>query len=1023
MGNITGAPGEYGLVTFDCGRRAAYVNGIRVPGRRDGPVWDVGLDLNMADISAVEVYPRPAVLPIEYNGLGVCAVTLVWPGWSRAVLPSRRTFPRVPGSIIRLRTTASSAPRRPPHAPPSSMAPSPDGNATNAPRSSAERTPGKDFIRTIVERHLEEGTYDGVVTRFPPEPNGYLHIGHAKSICLNFGLAQEYGGRCHLRYDDTNPLTEEEAYARSMREDVRWLGFDWGEHLYYASDYFEKLYEYAVVLIEKGLAYVDSQSEEEIRAARGSVTEPGTKSPYRERSVEENLDLFRRMRAGEFEDGEHVLRAKIDMAHPNMIMRDPVFYRILHAEHYRTGDDWCIYPLYDFAHCLEDAIEDITHSTCTLEFDNNREIYDWILDHVGFEEPRPHQYEFARLNLEYTVLSKRKLIRLVREGHVEGWDDPRMPTIAGMRRRGIPPEAIRTLSEMAGVTKVESRLDFGKLEYAIRDALNPVAPRVLAVLRPLKVVLENVPEDHDETLEGDYYPRDIDREGTRPLPFGREIWIERGDFSDDPPKGWKRLAPGRSVRLRHGYVITLDDDASKVVRDDDGEVVELRCRIHPDSLGRNPDDVKVSGVLHWVAQREALSCTVRLVDRLFGVPNPDLVPEGKDFTHNLNPESMEVVEGAVIEPSVAGDDPETRYQFERIGYFRRDPELSGGPGSSSGPGPSGEPAPSRGEGPSSAPGSSTDALVFNRIVSLRDSWSARRAAEAAKEEERDDLPGPRAEGVVPEGRAKTIAGGGDAAIAGTAANGDAPAAAAGPRDRISDERRAARDADPALRARFERYQGELGLSLDDADVLTASHEAADFFEEALEGAGYGSTERADVGEATGNVSAETSEATDAATGGVSAETSAEGGGGHGDHEVAEAVAAWVVNEVRREVKDRPIAELPFSGRDVGRLVRMVLDDRVSRIAAKEVFEAMVAEGARPEEVVRARGLEKVRDAAVLEPIVERLLDDHPGKVEAYRDGKTGLAGFFVGQVMRETGGSADPKLAKEIIERRLQEDG
>ena len=397
-------------------------------------------------------------------------------------------------------------------------------------------TSGRDFVRQIIDRHEEEGRYDEIVTRFPPEPNGFLHIGHAKSICLNFGLAREYGGRCHLRFDDTNPLTEDEAYVRAIQRDVAWLGFDWGDHLYFASDYFERMFEVAEGLIRDGKAYVDSSSEEEIREARGTVTEAGRPTAFRDRSVEENMDLFRRMRAGEFPDGAHVLRAKIDLASPNMIMRDPVLYRIRHASHPRQGDDWCIYPLYDFAHCLEDAFEGISHSLCTLEFDNNREIYDWILDEAGFQEPRTHQYEFARLNVDYTVLSKRKLIRLVEEGHVDGWDDPRLPTIAGLRRRGVPAAAVRLFCDMVGVAKANSTIDVGKLEYAIRDTLNPVSPRYMAVMRPLKVTLTNWPEGHGETIQAPIFP-DRDDGPTRSLNLGRELWIEADDFIEVPPKG------------------------------------------------------------------------------------------------------------------------------------------------------------------------------------------------------------------------------------------------------------------------------------------------------------------------------------------------------------------------------------------------------------------------------------------------------------------------------------------------------
>ncbi len=532
-----------------------------------------------------------------------------------------------------------------------------------------------------------------VVTRFPPEPNGYLHIGHAKSCCLNFGIARENGGGvCHLRFDDTNPETEDIRYVESIKQDVRWLGFDWGDRLFHASDYFEQLYQFAVALIEAGKAYVDSLSEEEIRQYRGTVTEPGRESPYRDRSVEENLDLFQRMRAGEFADGAHVLRAKIDMAHPNMLMRDPVLYRIRHASHYRQGDDWCIYPLYDFTHCLSDAIENITHSLCTLEFKDNRALYDWVLDAVGIEPPRPEQTEFARLNLDYTVLSKRRLVRLVEEGHVSGWDDPRMPTIAGLRRRGVTPEAIRNFCDMIGVARSESRVDIAKLEHAIRDDLNMQVPRVLCVLRPLKLVIVNYPEDQVEELDAPYYPRDVPKEGTRKVPFSRVLYIEREDFREEPPKKFFRLAPGREVRLRYAYLITCVD----VVKDPDtGDVTEVHCTYDPETRGgTTPDGRKVRGTVHWVSAAHSLPAEVRLYDRLFREPNPDDVEEGEDFTGYLNPESVVALADSRIEPSVADDPAGTRYQFERQGYFCSD-VVDSRPG----------------------------ALVFNRTVALRDTWA------------------------------------------------------------------------------------------------------------------------------------------------------------------------------------------------------------------------------------------------------------------------------------------------------------
>jgi glutaminyl-tRNA synthetase len=558
----------------------------------------------------------------------------------------------------------------------------------------------KDFLRTKIEEDIRTGKYDGrVATRFPPEPNGYLHIGHAKSICLNFGVAEEYGGTCNLRYDDTNPDTATQEFVDSIQADIRWLGFDWEDRLYFASDYFEQFYEWAEQLVRDGLAYVDSSSEEEIRELRGTVTEPGRPSPFRDRTPDENLDLLRRMRAGEFPNGAHVLRAKIDMAHPNMVMRDPLLLRIRHSPHYRRGDDWCVYPMYDYAHCLEDAIENITHSFCTLEFRNNREIYDWVLDAVGIPKPRTEQTEFARLEMDYTVLSKRRLIRLVNEGHVAGWDDPRMPTIAGIRRRGVTPEAVRALCDKVGVADVRSRTDYALFEYAIRDDLNWRSPRRLAVLDPLKVVITDYPEEREEWIDAPSFPRDVGKEGSRPMPFSRELWIERSDFMENPPRKFHRLAPGREVRLRHAYVIRCDE----VVKDPEtGEVTELRCSHDAATMNSNPaDGRKIRGTIHWVSAAHALPAEVRLYDRLFSVPDPDEgLGEDEDFTRNLNPDSLVVVNPARVEPSLGEDPPGSRYQFERLGYFVSDPMDS-------------------------APG----ALVFNRTVTLRDSW-ARIAARA-----------------------------------------------------------------------------------------------------------------------------------------------------------------------------------------------------------------------------------------------------------------------------------------------------
>jgi glutaminyl-tRNA synthetase len=558
--------------------------------------------------------------------------------------------------------------------------PSPDA----APSPDAPR----DFIREMVEEDARTGRFGRqIATRFPPEPNGYPHIGHVKSICLNFGIAREFGGRCNLRFDDTNPETEDIRYVEAIKNDIRWLGFEWDAELY-ASDYFGKLYEFAELLVKKGKAYVDSQTTDEIREGRGTVTAAGRNSPYRERPVEENLDLLRRMKAGEFPDGAHVLRAKIDMAHPNMIMRDPVLLRIRHAHHYRQGDEWALYPLYDFAHPLSDAIEGITHSLCTLEFKDNNDIYKWLVHECGFDHP-PEQTEFSRLELEYTVVSKRKLLRLVNAKAVAGWDDPRMPTVSGLRRRGVTPEALRDFAITAGVTRKPQRTELATLEHAIRNDLNMRVPRVMCVVNPLKVVLTNYPEGQVEELEASYYPHDVPKTGARMVPFSRELYIERDDFMEDPPKKFFRLAPGREVRLRYGYFITC----TEVVKDASGEIVELRCTYDPATRGGDaPDGRKVQGTIHWVSAPQALDVTLRLYDRLFTEPNPDA--SDRDILELVNPESLIVVKHARIEPSVAKDPVGSRYQFERTAYFISDPVDS-------------------------APG----ALVFNRTVTLRDTWA------------------------------------------------------------------------------------------------------------------------------------------------------------------------------------------------------------------------------------------------------------------------------------------------------------
>ena len=542
-----------------------------------------------------------------------------------------------------------------------------------------------DFIREIVRSDLASGTHAAIVTRFPPEPNGYLHIGHAKSICLNFGIADEFGGRCHLRFDDTNPVKEELEYIRSIEEDVRWLGFDWGDNLFHASDNFEQLYEWAEHLIKAGDAYVDDLSAEEIRAHRGTLTEPGTESPYRNRSIDENLELFRGMRNGDYPDGARVLRAKIDMAAGNINLRDPVLYRILHAEHPRTGDAWCIYPTYDFAHGQSDAVEHITHSLCTLEFEAHRPLYDWLVEHLPVPST-PRQIEFARFNLTYTVLSKRRLLKLVEGGRVDGWDDPRMPTLSGLRRRGYPAAAIRDCAERSGVAKRDSVVDLAFLEHCVRTELNQTSERRMGVLRPLKVVIENFPEDQVDELEAVNNPEDA-AAGTRLVPFSRELFIERDDFMEDPPKKFFRLAPGREVRLRYAYFITCRE----VVKNADGEVVELRCTYDPETRGGDaPDGRKVKATLHWVSAPHAACAEVRLYDTLFSSPDPGA--DG-DFLDDVNPDSLEVISDARLEPSLASLSPGDRVQFERLGYFCVDPD------------------------------STPERPVFNRTVTLRDTWA------------------------------------------------------------------------------------------------------------------------------------------------------------------------------------------------------------------------------------------------------------------------------------------------------------
>ena len=746
---------------------------------------------------------------------------------------------------------------------------------------SSKTTPGatgQDFIRAMVAEDRETDKFGGrVVTRFPPEPNGFLHIGHAKSICLNFGVAEEFGGVCHLRFDDTNPETEDLRYVEAIIKDVKWLGFDWADHLYFASDYFEQMYQFAVHLIKTGKAYVDSSTEEEIREARGTVMEPGKPTRFRDRSVAENLDLFTRMRAGEFPDGAHVLRGKIDLTSNNMLMRDPILYRIRHAHHYRTRGHWCVYPLYDYAHPIEDALECVTHSLCTLEFENNRELYDWVVENIPVD-CRPEQTEFARLELDYTVVSKRKLLQLVNDGFVTGWDDPRMPTLAGFRRRGVTPEAIRAFAEMVGVTKANSRVDIGKLEFAIREDLNQRVPRVLCVLKPLRVVLTNYPADQVEQLEASYFPHDVPLKGSRMLPFSREILIDRDDFMENPPKGYFRLSPGAEVRLRYGYIIKCE----KVIKDAAGNVTELHCSYDPATRGGSSGDGRaVKGTIHWVSASDALPCTVRLYDRLFSAPDPE---QGEDFRQFLNPESLVVMTDARIEPSVRSDPPGSKYQFERVGYFCSDPVES-----------------------------SPDNLVFNRTVTLRDSW--------AKQVE----PARKSEGRPERSAGKT-----------TAAPSPAPV-------HISEQDLIARD--PALQHMYE--------------VAIATWDQPD------------------------------------------------------------AIAKYMINELPRELKDRSIDQLKFTGRELAKLVELIETNVITGAAGKDVLATMASEGGDPREIVEREGLRQITDAATIEPFIDDVLEANPDKVSAFKSGRSGLMGFFVGQVMAKTGGRANPELVKRTLADRL----
>lgn len=760
-------------------------------------------------------------------------------------------------------------------------------------------TQGRNFIRAMIERDLETAKYNGkVTTRFPPEPNGYLHIGHAKSICLNFGLAQKYNGHCHLRFDDTNPVKEDTEYVDSIQDDVRWLGFEWGENLFFASDYFEKMYEYALQLIKEGKAYVCSLKEDEIREYRGTVKEDGKHSPYRSRSVEENLSLFERMRAGEFKDGEHVLRAKGDMAAANMKLRDPLLYRIRHDHHHRTGDKWCIYPMYDYAHCLSDSIEGITHSICTLEFENNRDLYNWFLHEVSAPKPRPEQTEFARLSLTYTVMSKRKLLELVQDNLVSGWDDPRMPTIAGMRRRGYTAEALRDFCERIGVAKANSLVDVAQLEYSVRDDLNHRSPRVMCVLDPIKVVIENYPEDKVEMLEAPYWPHDIPKEGTRDVPLTREVLIERDDFMENPPKKFYRLSPGNEVRLRYSYVIRCNE----VIKNDAGEVIEIRCSYDPETLGKNPEGRKVRGAIHWVSATESLEAEVRLYDRLFSVEQPDAY-DG-DFKDTMNANSLSVQKG-YVEPSVRDTASGDRFQFERQGYFYRDLD------------------------------SISEKLIFNRTVALKDSWARKQdtPAKTSPEPKVQKKSKPKEQAQAPVEKTRS----------------------------------------PEEEAQVKRLVDAYAISDADAETFAGHSELTAFFEEAMK-----------------------------------------------HHDNGRAIANWIINDVMRELKDGSLSALLFGAAEVAELVKLIDAGDISGKIAKTVFATMTQEGGSPTQIVADKGLKQLTDPADVQPVVDRILAANEEAVAQYRGGKTNRMGFFVGQVIKETGGRANPQLVNQLLKKSLE---
>ena len=744
----------------------------------------------------------------------------------------------------------------------------------------------KNFLSAIVDEDLKSGKYKKVITRFPPEPNGFPHIGHAKSIFINFGIAREYQGECNLRMDDTNPTKEDTAYVEALKDAVEWLGYDWKGNVRFTSDYFSDIYEYAIKLIKMSKAYVDSLSEDDIREYRGTVISAGKRSKYANRSVEENLELFEKMKNGEFQEGEHILRAKIDMSASNMKLRDPLLYRIRHAHHFRTKDVWCIYPMYDFAHCLSDYIEGVSHSICTLEFENNRDIYNWVLDTLELTPPRPYQHEFARLGINYTVMSKRKLLELVEAKIVNGWDDPRLPTIAGYKRRGYTPESILNFCDTIGIAKANSMVDVAQLEFCIKDDLNKKVPRVMCVLDPLKVTIENY--EGSEEIEASYYPHDVPKEGSRKITFSKEIYIDKNDFMEDPVKGYFRLTPNQPVRLRHGYIISCNE----IVKDENGNIIEIKANYYSESKsGEDTSGIKVKSAIQWVSKNDAKTIELRLYDRLFSCEAPEGIED-------INKNSLKIIKNALIEPAVITDKPDERFQFEREGYFYADPIDY------------------------------TDELpVFNKIVSLKDSWGKKKNIVNEK---------PKAE----QKKEQIV----------------------GDEDPMSEDEQIL----------FDRYTKEFKLNKEVSNIIARSKSLSSFYEDALE-----------------------------------------------EFNSPLGVANIVANEVAKELKENDISELKFNAKQIAQLIKMVNDEVISSKIAKQVFEEMVKSGENPIQIVEQKGLVQISDPAIILPIIDEVMISNPDNVDKFKAGNNKLLGFFVGQVLKKTGGKANPQVLNKLVIEKL----